>query len=138
MIAADELKFARLLPSACIVEQITVDECGVRAITKGWRNVLKGECRSARLRDDEALRLLRARVDSAILVFAVEPISIQTGSHEGAKRRNKERMGRSRVSWFKDERSTRNRGRRWMLHRVRVSLKTGRIVPIEPHQRLLL
>jgi hypothetical protein len=93
MIAADVLKFARLIPKARMVEQMMVD-CGVRAVAKGWRNVLKGECRSARLRDDEALRLLRARVDSAILVFAVEPISIQTGSHEGAKRRNKERMGR--------------------------------------------
>lgn len=85
MIAADELKFARLISSARIVEQITVD-CGVGAIRKNGRNVLDGECRSARLRDDEALRLLRARVDSAILVFAIEPISIQTGSRKGAER----------------------------------------------------
>jgi hypothetical protein len=93
MIAADELKFARLLSRARIVEQITGGDCGVRAIAKGGRNVLGGECRSARLRDDEALRLLRARVDSAILVFAIEPISIQTGSRKGVERLNKERMG---------------------------------------------
>ena len=90
MIAADELKFARLLSRARIVEQITGGDCGVRAIAKGGRNVLGGECRSARLRDDEALR---ARVDSAILVFAIEPISIQTGSRKGAERLYKERMG---------------------------------------------
>jgi len=90
MIAADELKFARLLPGACMVEQITVD-CGVRAVAKGGRNVLKGECRSARLRDDD--EALRPRVDSAILVFAIEPISIQTGSRKGAERLNKVRSG---------------------------------------------
>jgi hypothetical protein len=140
MIAADELKFARLLRSACVVEQITVD-CSVGAVAQGGRNVLKGECRSARLRDDEVLRLLRPRVDSAILVCAIEPISIQTGSRKGAERLNKVRSGWEEGEDLASQMNARHEtedGDGWMLHRVRVSLKAGRIVPVEPHQRLLL
>lgn len=131
-----------MLAIARILEQMTVDDwpdCAVRVAVEDGRNVLKGECRSARLRDDDALRLLRPRVDSAILRFVIEPISIQTGSRKGAEMLNKERMEWKKAS-VEDERSRRqrNRERRWMLQLIRVSLKTGRIAPVEPHQRLLL
>ena len=50
---------------------------------KGSLDVLEGDCSNTRLRDDD-VKALR-QVCAAILRFADEPISIQTGSQEGAK-----------------------------------------------------
>jgi hypothetical protein len=50
----------------------------VSAAEKSDPNGLKGECETVRLRDDDAKAL--RQVCAAILRFADEPISIQTGS----------------------------------------------------------
>jgi hypothetical protein len=50
----------------------------VSAAAKSGPDGLKGECETVRLRDDDAKAL--RQVCAAILRFADEPISIQTGS----------------------------------------------------------
>jgi hypothetical protein len=56
--------------------------------TKGGKDTRTGECSNAMLRDGDAKAL--RQVCAAILDFAIEPISIQTGSQKGAKRQRRE------------------------------------------------
>ena len=66
----------------------------MRAVSAGAKSDpdgLKGECDTVRLRDDDAKAL--RQVCAAILRFADEPISIQTGSREGAEGRVRELKG---------------------------------------------
>ena len=63
----------------------------VSAAVKSDPDGLKGECETVRLRDDDAKAL--RQVCAAILRFADEPISIQTGSREGAEGRVRELKG---------------------------------------------
>ena len=60
----------------------------VSAAAKSGPDGLKGECGTVRLLDDDAKAL--RQVCAAILRFADEPISIQTGSREGAEGRVRE------------------------------------------------
>jgi hypothetical protein len=57
--------------------------CVVSVAAKDDLKDLEGECSTAKLRDDDAKAL--RQVCAAILRFADEPISIQTGSREGAE-----------------------------------------------------
>jgi hypothetical protein len=74
-----------LLANARVADVMMRDLCTVCVgfvAAKGDRNNLDGECSTAKLRDDDAKAL--RQVCAAILRFAYEPISIQTGSREGA------------------------------------------------------
>ena len=86
-----------------VVEYMVRDLCAVYAAcaaVNGDSNVLDGECSKAKLRDDDAKAL--RQVCAAILRFADEPISIQKGSHEGAKGRAREMKERMVVCWSSD------------------------------------
>ena len=88
----------RLLENARAVDAEAVDLIVMRAVStvaKGDPDGLKGECSTARLRDDDAEAL--RQVCAAILRFADEPISIQTGSHEGAEGRVRRLKGEKMV-----------------------------------------
>lgn len=60
----------------------------VSAAANGDLDDLKGDCGAVRVRDDDAKAL--RQVCAAILRFADEPISIQTGSQDGAVGRARE------------------------------------------------
>lgn len=84
----------------CLLERVravdakAVGTRAMRAVSAGAKSDLdglKGECSTVRLRDDDAKAL--RQVCAAILRFADEPISIQTGSREGAEGRVRELKG---------------------------------------------
>ena len=83
-----------LLENARAVDANAVGIRVMRAVSAGAKSDpdgLKGECDTVRLRDDDAKAL--RQVCAAILRFADEPISIQTGSREGAEGRVRELKG---------------------------------------------
>jgi hypothetical protein len=87
-----------LLENTRAVDERTVNlriVCAVSAAAKIDPDGLKGECSNVELRDDD-VKALR-QVCAAILRFADEPISIQTGSQEGAEGRARELKGAKMV-----------------------------------------
>ena len=81
--------------NARVVDEIIVDLYKVRwvfAAATGDLDDREGECSKARLLRDDDAKALR-QVCAAILRFADEPISIQTGSREGAEGRVRELKG---------------------------------------------
>jgi hypothetical protein len=82
----DSVSAGGLLANVRVADVMMEDLCTVCVVSvaaKGALNNLDGECSTAKLRDDDAKAL--RQVCAAILRFADEPISIQTGSREGAE-----------------------------------------------------
>jgi len=96
--AVMRVSLKRLLENARAVDVRAVSLCEVRAVSavaESDPDGLKGECSTVKVRDDD-VKALR-QVCAAILRFADEPISIQTGSQEGAERRARELKGEKMV-----------------------------------------
>lgn len=86
------LENVRAVDAKAVVTRVM---CAVSAGPKSDPDGLKGECSTLILRDDDAKAL--RQVCAAILRFADEPISIQTGSREGAEGRVRELKGEKMV-----------------------------------------
>jgi hypothetical protein len=77
----DSVSVGCLLANARVADLLMGDLCTVCVVSvaaKGDLKDLEDECSTAKLRDDDAKAL--RQVCAAILRFADEPISIQTGS----------------------------------------------------------